>query len=419
MPLRIDAEQRFSCRGCARCCRRGWDIAVTAGEVEAYRRAGAARWFRDSLADPAEPGVDPFEPLGEGTGFRIRKRADGSCGFLSARDRCRIHEEMGPARKPLTCRSFPFRLHPLPGETIVEASFSCPTVVANEGVPLSAQRSELAALRREWERNQSEPERPLELARGRPLARPALGTLRDVLREMLDRSGPDGAPDLGANVARMGAWLTDLSRHRVVRLAPDRLAEYVALTGRHAAASDRQVPRRRASVVARLLSRGFLFAVLAVRLRLDHEASSGRRSGLRLRMARLLAHVHGLWPPSDGVDVRALRRVSVPLESPGIRTLVHHYLRSTIATLGSRRPVLDELALAFARLNAALALAAMHAARRGAASADEGDVARGLTEAADVDHVGEAGPMPRLLDALSGGIESLPVFAERTRPKDR
>ena len=43
--LRHYAEQRFTCAQCGRCCRRGWDIAVTAAEVESYRRAGATEWY--------------------------------------------------------------------------------------------------------------------------------------------------------------------------------------------------------------------------------------------------------------------------------------------------------------------------------------------------------------------------------------
>ena len=77
--LRHYAEQRFTCAQCGRCCRRGWDIAVTASEVEGYRKAGAAAWYT-----PTEGAVDPFEPIGGHAGhFRIRKRADGACGFLS------------------------------------------------------------------------------------------------------------------------------------------------------------------------------------------------------------------------------------------------------------------------------------------------------------------------------------------------
>src|SRR4051812_30959801 len=136
--LRHLAEQRFTCQQCGRCCRRGWDIAVSAAEVEAYRRAGANAWYTETAeAEPGAPSaqaVDPFEPLAGHAGhFRIRKRDDGACGFLSADNRCRIHEQLGGGRKPLTCRLFPFRFHPVEGKAILSASFCCPTVVANAG----------------------------------------------------------------------------------------------------------------------------------------------------------------------------------------------------------------------------------------------------------------------------------------------
>src|SRR5262245_45915532 len=104
--LRHHAEQRFTCQQCGRCCRRGWDIAVTESEVEAYRRAGASAWYTQTDSDTGTgTETEPFEPIpGQPRYFRIRKRDDGACGFLSADNRCRIHEQLGGARKPLTCR---------------------------------------------------------------------------------------------------------------------------------------------------------------------------------------------------------------------------------------------------------------------------------------------------------------------------
>ncbi len=76
----------------------------------------AAAW-RDGSAKPrtAPEGTDtdPFEAVPGWRGFhRIRSRADGACGFLSPTNRCRLHEELGGAHKPLTCRMFPFTFHP-------------------------------------------------------------------------------------------------------------------------------------------------------------------------------------------------------------------------------------------------------------------------------------------------------------------
>src|SRR5437016_1670437 len=107
--LRFDAEQRFTCASCARCCHT--EVVITPAEHSAYERTRVAQWFRESAG--AEEGVgSPFEPLSGRPGwFRIRRRSDGACGFLSAANRCRIHEELGGDRKPLVCRLFPFSLH--------------------------------------------------------------------------------------------------------------------------------------------------------------------------------------------------------------------------------------------------------------------------------------------------------------------
>jgi Fe-S-cluster containining protein len=106
--LRLSPGQRFTCAHCGRCCRRT-TVLITTGEAEAYRKAGAGRWFREDAAD-AEGVADPFEPIpGHAPLLRIRKRQDGTCGFLSPEGLCRIHEVLGADRKPLTCRLFPFR----------------------------------------------------------------------------------------------------------------------------------------------------------------------------------------------------------------------------------------------------------------------------------------------------------------------
>jgi Fe-S-cluster containining protein len=95
----LDPEQRFTCQQCGRCCRRGWDIALTPGEVKAYRQVKAERYYREREGSPEGADSDPFDPLPGGYG-RIRKRADGACGFLSPENRCRLHEELGAERKP-------------------------------------------------------------------------------------------------------------------------------------------------------------------------------------------------------------------------------------------------------------------------------------------------------------------------------
>jgi hypothetical protein len=205
----------------------------------------------------------------------------------------------------------------------------------------------------------------------------------------------------------MARTLEDLSRHRVLRLADERLAEYLELTGRYAVRSDKPVPPRPPSRIGRLLFRGFLFSVAAARLQTDNRAVSGLRLGLRLRLFRILAHVHGLAPPAAGVDLGALRRVRAGLEDPEIHALAYRYLRGSVRTLGTgRRSLVEEAGVAVAVLNAALALAAMAADRDGGAVSAH-DVRDALTEATDVTRAGERTPFGRVVTLLAAGVEPL------------
>ena len=414
MKLAIDPGQRFTCQQCGRCCRRGWDIAVTPGEVDAYRRAGAERWFHEAGGAAEGASVPPFEDVPGRPGvLRIRKRADGACGFLSPDNRCRIHEEMGGSSKPLTCRVFPFRFHPGEGPALVTASFSCPTVLANEGALVSEQADELAALHREWTRTFPEEPPGLVFALERPLRGAALGRVRRILRELLERPGAGGKPDLRESVARMGHLLDDWSRLRVVSLPDDAFTEYVELTGAFAVGSPKPPPPRRASRLSRLLFRGFVYAIVAARLQLEDGRRRGLRLGLRLRLARLLARAHGLWPGGDDIDLGAVRRARVDLARPGLHEVAHQYLRASIETLGTgRRPVVEEAGLAVALLHAGCVLAAMRAGRAGHADVDRGGLAQGLMDASDLTHADPGAAYGALLGTLSGGVEACFLFAE-------
>jgi Fe-S-cluster containining protein len=409
--LIVDPDQRFTCQQCGRCCRRGWDIALTPGEVKAYRQAKAERYYRERDESPEGADTDPFEPLPGGYS-RIRKRADGACGFLSPDNRCRIHEELGGERKPLTCRLFPYRFHPAEQAPVLTASFCCPTVVKNAGALLGAQSREIAVLRKAWGHDYPERDLDVEVVAGRRIEAADLATLRQVLREMLDRPGPDGRPALRANVLRIARYVEDLSRHRVVRLPAARFAEYLELTGRYAAKSEQPLPARPPSALGRLLARGFLFAVVAAREQLEDPRESGLRLDLRWRLARLLAHAHGVGPGLPALDLAAARRARFDLHHREIHALAWNYLRAAVQTLGTgRRPVFDELAVAVAFLNAAVVLAAQRAGRAGRAEVDAAGFAEGLMEAVDLTHADSSGLMGRLLGPLSGGVEALYLFA--------
>jgi Fe-S-cluster containining protein len=398
--LQIPSAQRFTCAQCGACCRGGWAIVVTPAEADRYRARGVARLAADG------PDVDPLEPAPHGH-FRLRRRADGACVFLTDANRCRIHEELGEQAKPLACRAFPFVFHPAAGRPVVTATAACPTIARNAGEPLPAQARALAALRGEWARAFPERDRPLELARGRVIEPATVAVLQDTLRAMLDRE----PADLAQAVARWHAWLADLSRHRVTRLAPEALGEYVALTGRHHATAA-PAPAIGSPAAMTLLFRGFLFAVIAVRDRARADPPS------HARHLRHLAHLHGLAPATDTADRRAFA-IPLDLADAEVARLVRHALLAIAEGLGTgRRPILDEIAVGAASLAAACALAAMEARRSGKARVDAEALVSGLTGAAALGHA-DSGALASLLTTLAGGVDALRLVEARLRASQR
>ena len=71
--------------------------------------------------------------------YRLAHRADGACVFLNEQGLCRIHAKFGEAAKPLPCQVYPYALHPGGRKVAVSLRFSCPSVVANQGKPVSEQ----------------------------------------------------------------------------------------------------------------------------------------------------------------------------------------------------------------------------------------------------------------------------------------
>jgi Fe-S-cluster containining protein len=400
--LFVSPEQRFTCAQCGRCCHRT-TVPITADEAAALRAAGAAEWFDE----------DPFELIpGHAPLLRIRKRDDGACVFLTAEGRCRIHEVIGEQSKPLACRIFPFSFHTIrtaaaaghsEDEIVVSASFACPTVIANEGAAATAQRAELQKLQTAWNRVFPAPAAPIEFVRGRTIPRDALSRIRTFLMLLLDRPGA-----LHVNVRRIAALIEDWTRPRVLELDPDAFVEYLELTGNYALAIEAAPPVRPPARVTRLLFRGFLFAILALQVRLD--AKRGR-AGTTLTLARLLAHLHGVGPAVGDYDLGRAMRLPLPLEDPAVRAIVHRHLRSAFETLGAtRRPVADEIAMRAAYLNAASVVGAMHAVAAGKSSVDAESLTKGLLASGDMSQADAGGRISSLLTTLAGGVEALYLF---------
>lgn len=117
------------------------EVPLSVAEIERLEKQG---W---TTAD----GVDPAKMIVAGVNrYRLGHQPDGSCVFLDADKRCRIHAKFGEAAKPLACRLFPLVVYPAGKQMYVGLRFSCPSAVANQGQPLAAQTAAASRMAREF-----------------------------------------------------------------------------------------------------------------------------------------------------------------------------------------------------------------------------------------------------------------------------
>lgn len=142
-PLQLPTIQNWSCHNCAGCCRQHL-IEIT--EEERQRILGQQWAPEDGVGE--DPVVVPHRSTLFRKSWRLAHRTDGSCVFLGDDGLCRIHAKFGEAAKPLACRIYPYALHPAGKKVTVSLRFSCPSVVANLGKPVSENRDELKQIER-------------------------------------------------------------------------------------------------------------------------------------------------------------------------------------------------------------------------------------------------------------------------------
>jgi lysine-N-methylase len=121
--------ERWECAGCARCCR-GSIIRLDDDDL---RRIREQAWDRH----PDFKSVPTIVREGWFSGsYRLAQRPDGTCVFLTAEGRCRIHSEFGADAKPLVCRMFPLQLVTREKTTVLTMRRACPTAAAEQGPEL-------------------------------------------------------------------------------------------------------------------------------------------------------------------------------------------------------------------------------------------------------------------------------------------
>jgi lysine-N-methylase len=130
--LTLPVIQNWDCHNCGGCCRQH-RIEITAEERQ---RILDQKWT-EADGIPAN-GIEA-----SGGTYHLAHRADGACVFLNENGLCRIHAKFGEMGKPLACRVYPYVFHPAGKSVAVSLRFSCPSVVANKGRPVSQQQSEI------------------------------------------------------------------------------------------------------------------------------------------------------------------------------------------------------------------------------------------------------------------------------------
>jgi hypothetical protein len=106
-------------------------------------------------------------------------------------------------------------------------------------------------------------------------------------------------------------------------------------------------------------------------------------------------------------------------DDAAVRGLVLHYLRAAVEDLGTgRRPVVDELVMAVALLNAALVFAAMRAGQAGRSAIDAAALSEGLLETMDLAHAEPEGAYARVLVSLAGGLDALWILGSNGQSVD-
>jgi lysine-N-methylase len=118
--------EHWDCHGCGLCCH-GSTVPL---DDEDLSKLQAQKWDEDPSFRGAKTVV---RTRIAGTSATLAHKSDGSCVFLTAEGRCRIHELHGFDAKPKVCRQFPLQLIPLDGRALVAARRSCPSAARGEG----------------------------------------------------------------------------------------------------------------------------------------------------------------------------------------------------------------------------------------------------------------------------------------------
>ncbi len=112
----------YECTCCGDCCSRNWRIDVEDEKIESIENLARKHGI-------SEPVV--VEPVSKNRALRIIPKK--GCIFLTEKNHCIMHMELGPAAKLSMCQTFPFKPIQTPSGHFIRVSFACTAVRKNKG----------------------------------------------------------------------------------------------------------------------------------------------------------------------------------------------------------------------------------------------------------------------------------------------
>ena len=140
-PLRpLPIVERWDCHACGICCR-GALVELSDRDIERLREQG---WqekaeFRDIKIVVRDRQVG---------GYRLARRENENCVFLTAEGLCQIHQRFGFDAKPERCKIFPLQVVSLGDMAYITTRRACPSAAADRGRPVAEHADAVQYFRR-------------------------------------------------------------------------------------------------------------------------------------------------------------------------------------------------------------------------------------------------------------------------------
>jgi Fe-S-cluster containining protein len=324
--IRTAGEEHWDCQSCGVCCR-GSLILLSEADLQKIREQ---KWE----ADPEFQGQKLLvRDARAGSGQRLAQQADGSCVFLTAAGRCRIHEKFGAESKPLVCRVFPLQLVPREKHAVLTLRRACPSAALDEGRELAEHLPEIKRL-------VAAGELPIALPDSETTGQPAWQQATRVMAAVARIFGDERFPPVRRVVhALLFAKLLD--RSRTSKLDLEKFGELISILepGVVAEAAPFFAERRPPSSIGGLLFR--LTAAEYVRLHPDYGPPAG--SFPRIQLFRALARMlrgrgtlpalHPTFPRANFGELnQPLAETNPALLAPEIQQPLARYLATSAAS---------------------------------------------------------------------------------------